>query len=178
MKILPRRSRCGDAGVGLARAVRRMEGAGETRICGRVDEVAGRAAAAGRAAVPREGTFISERQVADVLRAETPGVCGGFPRFFDRDLHRLFAVGPAATPRVPASRFLRAHRQRILAAVGAWTGGKKYTVNQLVRDLSQRCDKLELQAGADDPALLVQVTAYLTALVTNYLFTGKFKRTK
>jgi len=26
-----------------------------------------------------------------------------FPDFFDRDLHRLFAVGPAATPRVPAS---------------------------------------------------------------------------
>jgi hypothetical protein len=101
-----------------------------------------------------------------------------FPDFFDRDLHRLFAAGPATTPRVPASRFLRAHRQRIIAAVGAWTGGKKYTVNQLVRDLSQRCDKLELQAGADDPALLVQVTAYLTALVTNYLFTGKFKRTK
>ena len=51
-------------------------------------------------------------------------------------------------------------------------------MNQLVRDLSQRCDKLELQVGADDPALLVQVTAYLTALVTNYMFTGKFKRTK
>ena len=98
-----------------------------------------------------------------------------FPDFFDRDLRRLFA---AATPVMPASRFLRAHRQRIITAVGAWTGGKKYTVNQLVRNLSQRCDELKLQVGADEPALLVQVTAYLTALVTNYLFTGKFKRTK
>jgi hypothetical protein len=51
-------------------------------------------------------------------------------------------------------------------------------VNQLVRDLSLRCDELKLQVEGDDPALLVQVTAYLTALVTNYLFTGKFKRTK
>ena len=94
-----------------------------------------------------------------------------FPDFFDRDLHRLFAVGPSATPRVRRRDLpALAHRQRIIAAVGAWTGGKKYTVNQLVRDLSQRCDKLELQAGADDPALLVQVTAYLTALVTKYLF--------
>lgn len=76
---------------------------------------------------------------------------------------------------LPASRFLRAHRRRIITAVVAWSGGKKYTVNQLVRDLSQRCDELDLRAEAEDP---VQVTAYLTALVTNYLFTGKFKRTK
>ena len=101
-----------------------------------------------------------------------------FPDFFDRDLRRLFAAGPATTSRQPASRFLRAHRRRIIAAVGAWTGGKRYTVNQLVRDLSLRCDELKLQVEGDDPALLVQVTAYLTALVTNYLFTGKFKRTK
>ena len=101
-----------------------------------------------------------------------------FPDFFDRDLRRLFAAGPATASRQPASQFLRAHRRRIIAAVGAWTGGKKYTVNQLVRDLSLRCDELKLQVEGDDPALLVQVTAYLTALVTNYLFTGKFKRTK
>src|SRR6266404_2885470 len=101
-----------------------------------------------------------------------------FPDFFDRDLRRLFAVGPGAATQQKASRFLRVHRQRITAAVGAWTGGKNYTVNQLVRDLSQRCDELKLQVEGDDPALLVQVTAYLTALVTNYLFTGKFKRTK
>jgi hypothetical protein len=101
-----------------------------------------------------------------------------FPDFFDRDLQRLFAAGPETPNRQLASRFLRAHRQRIIAAVGAWTGGKKYTVNQLLRDLSQRCDELALHVRVDDPSLLVQVTAYLTALVTNYLFTGKFKRTK
>lgn len=98
-----------------------------------------------------------------------------FPDFFDRDLRRLFAAGPAGTP---AARFLRVHRRRIIAAVGAWTGGKNYTVHELVRSLSRRCDELGLTAAADDPALLVQVTAYLTALVTNYLFTGRFKRTK
>ncbi len=126
-----------------------------------------------------EEKFISERQIADVLRAETPGVCGGFPGFLRSRPASVVrggtgrgatGTGGAISARAPANA------SSPLSARGP--GGKKYTVNQLVRDLSQRCDKLELQGGADDPALLVQVTAYLTALVTNYLFTGKFKRTK
>jgi hypothetical protein len=101
-----------------------------------------------------------------------------FPDFFDRDLRQLFAAAPDAPHRQPASRFLRAQRRQIIDAVGTWTSGKKYTVDQLLNDLTKRCDELDLFVRADDPALHVQVTAYLTSLVMNYLFTGQFKRTK
>jgi hypothetical protein len=101
-----------------------------------------------------------------------------FPDFFDRDLRRLFAAAPDAPHRQPASQLLRSQRKQIIDAVSAWTSGKKYTVDQLLNDLTKRCDKLGLFVRADDTALHVQVTAYLTSLVMNYLFTGQFKRTK
>ena len=42
----------------------------------------------------------------------------------------------------------------------------------------ERCDKLDLHIKADNAQQNVNVSAYVTTLVMNYLFTGKFKRTK
>ena len=82
---------------------------------------------------------------------------------------RLMLEHASARPAAPALR---------VKEFGIWQTTTWAQLAQLVRDLSLRCDELKLQVEGDDPALLVQVTAYLTALVTNYLFTGKFKRTK
>ena len=59
-----------------------------------------------------------------------------------------------------------------------WTSEKKYRVNKLLARLIERCDQLDLYVKADDAPLNLQVSAYITTLVMNYLFTGKFKRTK
>jgi hypothetical protein len=101
-----------------------------------------------------------------------------FPDFFDRDLRRLFEATTADASSLPASRFLRAHRRRIVGAVATWTSARKYTVHHLLQDLMTRCDRLGLRLRVDDPASQWHVAAYLTSLVANYLFTGKFKRTK
>jgi hypothetical protein len=44
--------------------------------------------------------------------------------------------------------------------------------------LIERCDELDLYIKVDDAQQNVSVAAYVTTLVMNYLFTGKFKRTK
>jgi len=41
-----------------------------------------------------------------------------------------------------------------------------------------RCDQLDLRLAAEGTHQHLQVASYLTTLVMNYLFTGKFKRTK
>jgi hypothetical protein len=51
-------------------------------------------------------------------------------------------------------------------------------VNKLLTRLIDRCEKLELHVLNDDPQQDFRVASYLTTLVMNYLFTGKFKRTK
>ena len=44
--------------------------------------------------------------------------------------------------------------------------------------LIDRCDELGLFIKAYDPRQNLQVAAYITTLIMNHLFTGKFKRTK
>jgi hypothetical protein len=97
-----------------------------------------------------------------------------FPDFYDADLRRIFSGGGTAGE--PAARFMRRHRRAIIASIVHWTGQRKYTVDMLVRKLAGRCAKLGLRAPAEPERLSWELSAYLTALVTNYLHTGKFKR--
>jgi len=97
-----------------------------------------------------------------------------YPDFYDADLRQLFA----ASAGIKASVYLRRRRRRLLNAVCQWTNEKKFPVNQLLARLTRRCDQLGLRVLNDDPQQDFHVTAFLTTLVMNYLFTGKFKRTK
>jgi len=101
-----------------------------------------------------------------------------YPDFYDNDLKQLFAAGPEVTGRLKASAFLRAHRRQLMESVCQWTNERKYRVNKLLARLIDRCDQLDLHIEAGDPQQNLQVSAYITTLVMNYLFTGKFKRTK
>jgi hypothetical protein len=97
-----------------------------------------------------------------------------YPDFYDADLRQLFAA-PAG---IKASVYLQRRRRRLLNAVCQWTNEKKFRVNQLLARLTRRCDQLGLHVLNDDPQQDFRVSAFITTLVMNYLFTGKFKRTK
>ena len=55
---------------------------------------------------------------------------------------------------------------------------KPFGINELLARLIKRCDELDLHIKVDGAQQDLQVSAYITTLVMNYLFTGKFKRTK
>lgn len=101
-----------------------------------------------------------------------------YPDFYDKDLRKLFNAGAEVAPRVKASVWLRQRRRHLMDSVCQWTNEKKYRVNELLKHLIERCDQLDLHVKADDPQRILQATSYVTTLVMNYLFTGKFKRTK
>jgi hypothetical protein len=101
-----------------------------------------------------------------------------YPDFYDRDLRQLFAGSPDAGPALKASLYLRQHRRALLDAVCEPTNEKKYRVNKLLSRLIERCDQLDLHLVPGAPQPDLPVAAYITTLVMNYLFTGKFKRTK
>ena len=65
-----------------------------------------------------------------------------------------------------------------MEAVCQATNEKKYRVNSLLARLIERCDQLGLALNPADSRQDLRVAAYITSLVMNYLFTGKFKRTK
>jgi hypothetical protein len=97
-----------------------------------------------------------------------------YPDFYDADLRQLFAA-PAG---LKASSYLRQRRRRLMNSVCQWTNEKKFRVNKLLTRLIDRCDQLELNVLNDDPQQDFRVASFITTLVMNYLFTGKFKRTK
>ena len=97
-----------------------------------------------------------------------------YPDFYDADLRQLFAA-PAG---LKASSYLRLRRRRLMNSVCQWTNERKFRVNKLLARLIERCDQLGLHVLNDDPQQDFRVSAFITTLVMNYLFTGKFKRTK
>jgi hypothetical protein len=97
-----------------------------------------------------------------------------FPDFYDTDLRAIF--GNARPEGESAVKVMRRHRAALIASVVQWTGQRKYTVSMLVRKLMLRCGELKLTAPEDSARLHFELVAYLTTLVTNHLYTGRFKR--
>lgn len=96
-----------------------------------------------------------------------------FPDFFDADLKKLFAEPSAAPDGDRAAPFLRRSNKLILNAVSTWTGEPKFTINRLLRSLTERCAELDLRLKAESAA--IEIAAYLATLAAHYRFTGKFK---
>ncbi len=97
-----------------------------------------------------------------------------FPDFYDADLRAIFADGQPGGE--SAAQFLRRNRASLIASTVRWTRQRKYTVNMLVRKVIERCQELQLSAPPDPTRLHFELAAYLAALVTNHLHTGRFKR--
>ncbi len=99
-----------------------------------------------------------------------------FPDFYDADLRALFGNGEPGGE--PASRTMRRNRAALVGSIVRWTGQHKYTVDMLVRKLIERSQKLGLTTPPppDQARLLFELAAYLAAMVTNHLHTGRFKR--
>ena len=97
-----------------------------------------------------------------------------FPDFYDADLRAIFRNGvPGAEP---AATVMRRNRAALVESIVQWTGQRKYTVSMLVRKLIVRCKELKLAAPPDPARLHFELAAYLAALVTNHMYTGRFKR--
>ena len=96
-----------------------------------------------------------------------------FPDFFDADLKRLFADPTAVPNNERAAVFLRRSSKMLLNAVSVWTGEPKFTLNRVLRALTQRCADLDLRLRTESAG--VEVSAYLATLASHYRLTGKFK---
>jgi hypothetical protein len=96
-----------------------------------------------------------------------------FPDFFDADLRKLFADAGAAPENERAAAFLRRSRKMILNAVSTWTGEPKFTLDRLLRALTERCAELDLRMRAQSAG--IEISAYLATLASRYRMTGKFK---
>jgi len=135
--------------------------------------------AAGRTPSVTRGRRISEARklrttLARHYAARRKLYAEDFPDFYDADLRSIFGSGEAGGE--PAATMMRRHRAALITSIVQWTGQRKYTVSMLVRKLILRCAALKLTTPKDSVRVNFELASYLASLVTNHLYTGRFKR--
>lgn len=99
-----------------------------------------------------------------------------YPDFYDTDLKKIFNGDTALKSEFSARRFMKRHKKAIVATVAWATHERKFTIDALVKRLTDRSAQLHLRLGKSENQTTMEVASFLTSLVKNYLFTGKFKR--
>lgn len=135
--------------------------------------------AAGRPPLVARGRRISQasklqKTLARHYAARRKLYAEDFPDFHDADLRAIFGDGRQGGE--SAAHLMRHNRKVVVDSVTRWTGQRKYAVDMLVRKLIRRCRRLGLSAPPDPSRLAFELAAYLAAMVTNQLHTGRFKR--
>ncbi len=96
------------------------------------------------------------------------------PEFLERDLRRLFSDAAEHRANEKAWRYIRRVRSELIAIVGRWTSEYDYRINEVLREMTERCRELDLRVARDDQAMKHEMIACLTTLVMNKLHSGGF----
>lgn len=102
-----------------------------------------------------------------------------FPDFHDQFLQTNFieySEEHKKSPRV-ADMILK-YRRNILNSVSKYSGERKYVINDLLKGIQKRSRELKLVAIGDEAFIVLNLSTYITSLIMNYLYTGRFRGEK
>lgn len=99
----------------------------------------------------------------------------GMPKFYDRELRRLFSESPGKPRRRSAAAFLRRIRPELRRVVARWTGQYRYTIDQLLGEMIERCRELNLFLDRPEQEVERDAMVMLTAQTMNYLHSGNHR---
>jgi len=92
------------------------------------------------------------------------------PRFYDRDLLRIFSNNPRHRHSPPAAAFIRHHRADIRRLVSKWTGEYQLTLDTVLDEMIERCREMKLRAVGPERQLRTDFTVLLTAKTVHSLY--------
>ncbi|MGQ0734641.1 MAG: putative zinc-binding metallopeptidase [Acidobacteriota bacterium] len=97
------------------------------------------------------------------------------PKFYDRELRRLFSDAPAFAANMTAARFLGRLRRPLRRVVANWTGIYQYTIDRVMEDMIARCRELKLRLAVPEDQARHEFTVLLTVQTMNYLHSGRHR---
>ncbi|HWL93599.1 MAG TPA: putative zinc-binding metallopeptidase [Phycisphaerae bacterium] len=97
------------------------------------------------------------------------------PDFYDRDLRKLFSAAPEFAANEKAAKFLRRLRPQIRRIAARWTGAYQYTIDQVLKEMIQRCRELNLRLKTSEAQSEVEATVLLTVETMNYIRDGRHR---
>lgn len=99
--------------------------------------------------------------------------------YVDDILNELFPAEESDRARTDVAPLIRAHRWELVTRVGHWTGLDEGHIYPLLTKMEDRSRALNLRVRrADSAAKLVELTAIVTTLAMNYVYTGRFMVTR
>jgi len=96
-----------------------------------------------------------------------------WPDFYDRDLRRIFSDDPKYRRNETAAAFLRRVRPVVREQVAKWTGEYQYTIDQVLRDMIDRCKELKLRLACSERDARVQTMLMVAVQTMNFLHGGR-----
>lgn len=98
---------------------------------------------------------------------------------YDRVLTRLFSAAAEHVRSPSAASFLRKHRKEFREVVAAWSGQHQYTIDQVVKEMIERCRvlKLRLPGEVAEADTKRDTLVMLTVQTMNYVHRGHHKVT-
>ena len=97
------------------------------------------------------------------------------PKFYDRELRRLFSDAPEFAHRMTAAQFLARIRRPVRRVVAEWTGIYQYTIDKVFEDMITRCRELKLRLAVPEEQARYEFTVLLTVQTMNYLHSGRHR---
>ncbi|MGI9014245.1 MAG: putative zinc-binding metallopeptidase [Phycisphaerales bacterium] len=95
-----------------------------------------------------------------------------WPEVYDRDLRRIFSDEERYRNRESAAGFLRRIRPRVRRVAADWTGHNQYNIDQVLKDMIDRCRDLKLRLACSRQAAEQGTLLLVTIQTMNYLHRG------
>ena len=110
--------------------------------------------------------------LGDYYRRKQAMYADEFPDFVDDDLQQIFSAEPRYAHRPTAASFLRRIRPELREAVARWTGSHAYSIDQVLRDMIDRCRELKLRLALPEARARREATLMVTVQTMKYLHQG------
>jgi hypothetical protein len=94
------------------------------------------------------------------------------PNFYDRELCRLFSADERYRCNPTAASFLRRIRPMLRRSVARWTGEYQYTIDQVLKEMIDRCRDLRLRLTSAEQEAERDALIVVTVQIMNYLHGG------
>jgi hypothetical protein len=97
------------------------------------------------------------------------------PKFYDRDLRRLFSEAPEHAAQPSAAGFLARHRRELRRLAGRWTHEYQYTIDRVLSDMIERCRELGLHLRSSPEQTKLDFAVLLTVQTMDHLHSGRHR---
>ncbi len=97
------------------------------------------------------------------------------PDFYESDLRNLFSDSSEYAKNPSAARFVRKIRKDVRGTVASFTDSYRYTIDQLIEKIIERCRELNLRLSDSEEATKIDFMVFLTVQTMNYLHSGRHR---